>query len=204
MILNKYMDFMKMNEYGLYDIYDMWHQPWWQRKEYLLVLVIAIASGIIALIIALVMRYRRQHKILTPWEQALHDIKKVKAMVDAIGVEAGKVDRAGVDGVAVYRLELEENGARASMLFYVEMSKILKRYMYDRYAYAVKNSTDLETIVYLRTINFNKDIVAMVTEILSGGQYVKFAGQTTVKKNIERHFDIGIEIIQKTIPSTST
>lgn len=204
-----------INNDGLYEIYDMWHQPWWQRKEYLICIGAAFVFCAVALLALLVSMYKHRYsKVMLPWEQALRDMQKIKPSVDDAEIErVGEdvTDNGGAGSAGMGALydkvtgdALREHSAdRASMLFYVEMSKILKRYLYARYTYAVENSTDSETIAYVRASDFDKILTEMVAEILSGGQYVKFAGQKTVRENIKRHFNMGIEIVQKTIPSAS-
>lgn len=171
------------DEHGLYGIYDLWHKPWWQRRTYRLIALALIALFVILLLIKIIQWYiaRKKQVILSSWEQALLNIQKINP-----STLCNKTDTKQV-----------------STIFYVEISKILKKYLHERLACPVNNSTDQETIAYFQAADFNPEITEMITEILNGGQYVKFAGQKTLKENMERHFNMGIAIIKKTIPNLS-
>ncbi|MCX5925058.1 MAG: hypothetical protein NT124_02050 [Candidatus Dependentiae bacterium] len=182
-----------MTENGLYDIEGMWHQPWWQSKECSILIYVIISISLFLVLVAVIRWYilRKKAHVLMPWEQALQDMYAIKSInYKDIGGDRDRDTRSDQ--------EIQD----LHVLFYVEISKILKKYLQARYAFAVCNSTDRETVAYLQAIDFNKEITGMIAEVFNGGQYVKFAGQKAVKENRERHFDMGITIIQKTIPVT--
>lgn len=186
-----------MTENGLYDIEGMWHQPWWQSKECSILIYVMVSISLFLVLFAVIRWYvlRKKAHVLTPWEQALQDMYTIKSInYKDVGGDRDK-DR-GIDKKSDQEIQ------DLSVLFYVEISKILKKYLQARYAFAVCNSTDRETVAYLQAIDFNKEITDMIAEVFNGGQYVKFAGQQAVKENRERHFNMGIAIIQKTIPVT--
>lgn len=168
-----------MSENGLYDIDGIWHQPWWQRRECSILMYVLISISIFVGLIMIMRWYsaRKKRLSLTCWEEALRDIHTIQSLYS-------------------------DDLSRDTSFFYVEISKILKKYLHGRYAFAVFNSTDRETVSYLQALDFNKEITGMIAEVFNGGSYVKFAGQKAVKENRERHCSMSIAIIQKTIPTT--
>jgi len=176
----------------MYDIYDMWHQPWWQRTEFRYACII-FGIAILLLMGYMVIRWYRKRlseRIKSPWERALEDLEKLKP----IALRSNN-DVDMINGIPVHQF---------SVLFYGQLSAILKRYLHDRFAYAIVNSTDWEIIAYLKALEVpeknEQEVMAQVVDVLQGGYYVKFAGQRVVTEQIERHFNMSIAVIKKTIP----
>lgn len=166
-----------LSEYGLYDIYGMHHIPWWQRKEVGIIASAVIACIVLGLLTWGLVWYRSRRPALSAGERASRAILGLKPLIMCDPVQGD--------------------------LFYIRISAVLKQYLHDRYDYPVQASTDAETIRYLQQSGCDQQIVDMVTDVLQGGVHVKFAGQKTIKENMERHSVVSIDIVHKTMPHAS-
>ncbi len=166
---------MGLNERGLYDIYGMWYQPFWQTKIFFIVSCIIITLLVLSLIGFLVYRYYKKHKKKIPaWQRALNEINHLKQQ----------------------KVTTKEYGKQ----FYGEISVIFKTYLHSRYGFDVCGKTDYELMCCLKKQQFPKNLVANIEDIVNGGQLVKFAGQRALQKVIDRHLILSESVIKQTIP----
>ena len=164
-----------LNEKGLYDIYPMWHVPFWQTMKFYITVGIAgliILSGIIWLLIRW---YRKKNAVpKTAWENAL----------DALQFLQQKKYTSKEDG----------------KLCYFAMTSILKKYLATRFAYPLDGKTDEEMIVYLAKSTDQKALAQELKEIIDGCLYIKFANAQAMQENINKHLEQSCVIVKKTIP----
>jgi hypothetical protein len=165
-----------MNEQGLYDIYDVWHQPWWQKPFVFLILIIVVLLILLVTIWYLFKRYRLNmfNRKKTPWQQALDDLDVLRRH-NKTDVLHGKE-------------------------FYLRVTEILKHYIQGRYKLDVQGKTDNECIMYLETTDVPRDLVADLRAIFQGSEMIKFANAQAAQDQIEQDFVRSKNMIQRTMP----
>jgi len=163
---------------GFYDIYGMVHRPWWQHPGLKIFLCGILILGIILLLARFLVK-RKKEKKLTPWDKALRDIERIKS-----GFDPEKVGVAGQVGSQ----------------FYVELSKIIKNYLHERYGYDVLGKTDQELIVWAAHKPQLSGVHEMISQVLSGGEYIKFAGYQAAQEAVEQHALLAQNMVKQTIP----
>lgn len=164
---------MERNE--LYDIYTVWHVPFWQT---------AIFKGVVALVVGailLVLLARgarwliRITKRKSYWQQALDDLAAIKKN---------------------YGDEIQD-----SKKFYSEIIAVLKHYFSQRFGCDFAGKTDYESILFLQSIDFNKEHVQVLEELVMAGSMVKFANQQALQDQVEQDWKRCCLLIQATAPS---
>ncbi len=164
-----------LNEKGLYDIYAMWHVPFWQTTQFYIAvstICLIILSGIIWLFIRW---YRKKNAVpKTAWENAL-DALQLLQQKKYLSKEEGK-------------------------LCYFAMTSILKKYLATRFAYPLDGKTDEEMIFYLAKSTDQKMLADDLKEIIDGCLYIKFANAQAMQENITKHLEQSCMIVKKTIP----
>ncbi|MDP3889148.1 MAG: hypothetical protein Q8Q25_01235 [bacterium] len=164
-----------MDDRGLYDIYGIWHQPFWQTRTFLI--IVLVLSGVLILgFFGFMLRWilKRRKKRLLPWQRALHELDRLKQQ-KMVTIEQAKQLYSGV-------------------------SIVFKSYFHERYHFDLYGKTDQEMLFYLKQRDFPADLMRDIEQVLLGGQMVKFAGQRALQEVIERHFNICTTIIMRTIP----
>lgn len=157
----------------LYDIYGMWHVPWWQSRTFYAVLII-IALALLGLLIWFALkRYAEYKSRLTPWERAQRDLAQISERYA---------------------------GAQHSKEFYYALTAILKRYMHERYGFAVYDKTDSELVAYLATVDFPVELLEPLRSMLQSGITIKFAQGLAEQHQMNEDRAMACTIIEKTIP----
>ena len=155
----------------LYDIYEMWHTPFWQTQTFLitalLFLLVFLGSGIVFLMYLRKKKYKQKY-----WECTL-------AHIDALGER------------------MNQKGAKH---FYFELTSILKKYFHKRFGAETEAKTDQEFVTFLSTISFPASLHDDVQNIFSGSMYIKFANAQALDERMKRDFIASKNIIKKTIP----
>jgi hypothetical protein len=161
---------------GLYENYGLWHVPFWQTQKFQLMLEISGLVAALIIIIILIRKYRayRARKKLSPWDQALLDLRALKSD-NKVAVEHGKE-------------------------FYLAISALLKKYFHERFCYDVLGKTDAEVVHYLQEHHVDEQIVAEINALLQGSVIIKFANAQAAQGQIEHDYVRAVAIIQRTIP----
>src|SRR5437899_2466422 len=108
-------------ENELYDIYTMWHVPFWQTDQFFWGVVL-LAMGLSGIAVWLLVKKWRSRKIKqTPWQLALQQLNALKKN-NRISMQQGKE-------------------------FYHELTRIMKVYVHERYQVDVLSTTDQEFLV---------------------------------------------------------
>ncbi len=161
----------------LYDIYDLWHVPFWQTKTFLNVCYAIITCFVVLIAYFVYKKWFRKKAIpLTSWEyalQELHDLKKID-------------------------YKTKEEGKQ----FYFKMTAILKNYFSARYLFDVEGKTDQELVSFLKEQDVHQECKECINEIAQGCIYIKFANQIAMQEQIKNHLDLSINMITVTIPET--
>jgi short subunit fatty acids transporter len=162
-----------MNKHGLYDVYEHVHIPFWQTS-YFTYSIIALCILLIGLSICYYLK-RRKKAQLPIWALSIDDIESLK----------------------------RNNLARADKgkEFYSELTSILKKYLYRRFAVDSIGKTDAELIRYLNAQKFSVDLTQELQEIFSGVTIIKFANVQAAQEQIDRDIQRSIMFIKKTVPT---
>ncbi len=163
----------------LCDIYGMAYVPWWQRQS-----TYYIVAGILGLLVGyllwrLIRYYLTKKHTLTAWDAAFKTLKLLNSE------EYMKPDKA--------------------KLWYSTLTDTLKKYLHDRYDYALDGKTDQELLAFLDAQHdFPKTIMVPLQEILDHASSVKFANEIGLAQRMQRDIIRARECIQETVPVDDT
>ena len=163
----------KLNELGLYDIYQQWHVPFWHTTAFYVVSSLVLLAILGCAGWYLLQKYRLNKKSLASWEIALTQIDHLKKN-NYTNVEHGKE-------------------------FYCALTGILKRYMHERYGFDTREKTDQEFLRYLEEQKFSTLFMQDLTAIFEGSTIIKFANASAAQQQIDHDVAAAISFIKKTI-----
>lgn len=167
---------MILDKNGLYDIYGIWHQPFWQTMwfKYVYVSLISLALFLFGIFVGYKLFIKIRKKKYTAWERALMQLEQLKK----------KSFRTREDAKEAYS----------------EITAILKTYLSDRYGWPVATATDDELAMYVQSSPMSEDLTQQIKVTLSGAVIIKFANQDALESQVINDIDRAIKIIQVTIP----
>lgn len=160
-----------MNEHGLYEVYDVWHVPFWQTKIFFYSMVV-LGLIILSFTIWFVIKKFKKQKKQMPWDSALQQLDALQQ--SDISIENGKE-------------------------FYFTLTSILKKYLQDRYEYKLTHKTDAESIEYLEQNELLPNYLDDVRSIFSGIQIIKFANAQAAQEQMLNDLKISIMLVKKTV-----
>ena len=163
-----------MHGQELYDIYDLWHVPFWQTLWFRIIFWGGLFFVLILVISMFMRRRRNRKKELSAGEQALHDLHALRER----------------------NLACPEHAQE----FYLSLTAILKTYVHARYSFPVQGKTDHELLHFLYQENFPHALLQELQEIFSGMELIKFARGQTVAERIERDLQRSVSFVERTIP----
>lgn len=164
-----------MDHNGLYDIYSVWHVPFWQTGWFYWTIACLIAVICIASSLFIYRWYKKRNpSITTPWAIALESITSLQ----------GK------------RYTTQQEGKQC----YFELTRTLKTYLQNRFAYPIACATDEQAARYLERTTLDHILRKNIQEILRGCLLIKFANQHAVDEQIQAHLALAKESVLKTIP----
>jgi hypothetical protein len=168
---------MHINDRGLYDIYAMYHVPFWQTNAFFWAILIIIAAGTCG-IIALFLKYYwfRRKRIITPWQKAL-------TLLDALVVAESLLP----DDIKHY---------------YFAMTDIMKIYIGERYRWDVTYLTDKEFVEFIVKSSLDSVSQKALCTVFNDATMIKFADQKTALSLLKDHIDSMRGVIYATIPHT--
>ena len=163
----------KVNELGLYEIYQQWHVPFWHTTAFYI-----LSGAMVLAVLGLVgwhmlKKYRLKKKPALSWEIALTQIDHLKKN-NYTSVEHGKE-------------------------FYCALTGILKRYMHERYGFEAREKTDQEFLRYLEEQKFSTLFMHDLTALFEGSTIIKFANASAAQQQIDKDVAAAISFIKKTI-----
>ncbi len=167
-----------MHGQELYDIYDLWHVPFWQTLWFRIIFWSILFFALIVLISMFVRRRRNRKKELSAGEQALHDLRVLRER----------------------KLVCSEHAQE----FYLQVTTILKTYLQHLYRVPVQAKTDQELLHFLYQEHFSPAVLQELQEIFSGMELIKFARASAVAEQVERDLQRSMSFVERTISDKKT
>lgn len=169
---------MKLDERGLYPIYDIWHVPFWQTKIFYIVIGITVAIFVGITAWRVIRRVRRKKLVpLSSWDRALRTFEQLQ--------QRPCITRE--DGKEMYSILIRE----------------LKHYCADRYHYVCATKTDHEFLHAMHT-QVSLEAIEALEDIVQGGILVKFANEQMIQDQLTKHIAYAIRVIHMTMPQQPT
>ncbi len=166
----------RMDEF--YDIYGIWHIPWWQRTVVKNVVWALAIILLMTLIIFLVKKFSKRKIKLSACDVALRDLASL-----------------GTSDI------LNEHKSR---VFYSRLTETIKKYLVSRYGFDIYGKTDKEVLTYLDDqVTFPRDLLPVLQEILSHASAIKFANVSGVVEQMEKDLALSVRLIKETMPLPS-
>ena len=163
-----------LNDKDFYDIYTIWHVPFWQQPWFYWSIITLVTIIVLMLSIFIYKRYFAKAKApLTAWQKALAELEYLKHK-PVISQEDGKE-------------------------FYFTLTAILKQYLHERFGYPLQGKTDSEMANYLKDSELETKY--QISDICNGCIVIKFANQQAMATQIQKHLATSIKIVQETIPT---
>jgi len=158
-----------MQQLQMYDIYDVWYQPFWQQTWFLvtgIVVVLVLMSAIGYWL------YNKQKAeiVLTADEQAL---------------------------VRLYHLQSSTTDSQKQ--FYSRLTSTLKQYLQERYQLLLSGTTDDEMLTLLKkNKDIPQEVETKIDAILQDVVLIKFADQKTVRGQMDKALKESIALVKET------
>jgi hypothetical protein len=157
----------------IYDIYGVWHVPFWQTQPFIIGVWCTAILIAIVLFYLLIRFFKARKRPLKPWEWANREL-------DALWVTRGFT---------------REDGRK----FYSQLTEIIKMYVEKRYGYPVMSATDIEFLAYMNDRAIAPALMENLKQIFEGVQEIKFANLNAIPENIERDFALAKAFVANTI-----
>jgi hypothetical protein len=208
-MLSGELDTLVQDDAGFYDIYGMVHRPWWQHPGWKFFAGALVLLALIFLVTRLYIK-RKKEKKLTPWDQALGDIERARQRALAVleaRITDGEIDGAISSGSSLADHKIADRASQAGnqfyagSQFYVELSRILKTHLHERYGFDLLGKTDQELMVWVAERPELAPVHAQLSQALEGGEYIKFAGAQAAREAVERHALAAQVMVKQTMPS---
>lgn len=161
-----------MNERGLYDIYSVWHVPFWKTKTFYISMYGAIACIVLALIYVCYRWYRARQIALPLWDKAIADVQALLVKQESVSN------------------------------LYAQLTHILKRYLSERYHCNLHADTDAEFLVSIKALSIPAMVHADIESILEGATEIKFSNVSVARAKLEEAVARARNCIQRTIPTS--
>ena len=161
-----------------YDIYGIWHVPWWQRPMVKNIGWVVCIILLMAFFVYIIKKFLGRQKRLAPWQVALKDLASL-----------GTPDM------------LNES---ASKIFYTKLTAIIKQYICERYGFDIYGKTDREILAWLDDqVLFAHDLIPVLQEIFDHAGQTKFANISGIVGSMERDLALSMRLIKETMPLQS-
>lgn len=158
-----------------YDIYDVWHVPWWQHPFVRIGIGLLLVIFIVLLVILIIKKCMHRKKSIPAWQEALSGF-----------------DRLGRSDM------LNE---RMAKIFYTQLIIIIKQYIHKRYGFDVDGKTDKEILVFLdEQIIFPRDLIAVLQAILDHASQIKFANFAGLLEQMQRDLALSVRLVKESMP----
>jgi len=155
-------------------IYGLWHTPFWQTTWFYVLVITFIILFISFIIWLLIRKFLRKKKKKAAWEQANSELEALKKLV-----RDAKISPQG---------------------FYLSLTEIVKRYLYNRFGHDLFGQTDQEVMQFLQDQKFNKELLESMQEMFESMRLIKFANESTVKEVMEKDLAKSFDLVRKTVP----
>lgn len=163
----------------LYDIYEVWHVPFWHRTWFYV-----LCSFIVLMILALLM-YRYMWPLIQKWFNRPMPVSKRL--------------RLELASLAQKPIHTQEEGR----VVYLSMTSIMKEYVDHRFGYAVRGLTDTEFVKVLREAGISPHLCDQMDNLIKNAMVVKFASMDAVQSECADYIRLCIAWIDETTPHPS-
>lgn len=161
-----------------FDIFGVWHAPWWQHPVFLYALYALCLLFIIFLIWRFVSTILKRKKKLSAWEIALKEL-------------------AILENSDIMNEQFGRN-------FYSRLTIIIKQYLVGRFGFDVYGCTDREVLVLLdEQVLFPRELVPLIQEIFDHASHIKFANAASVVEQMRQDIALSTRLVKETIPLQS-
>ncbi len=160
-----------MKSIRIYELYDLWYQPFWLHCMFLFVIG-AILIFVIGIVIWMIYKKKNIKKKLPPWDKALRNLERLKPE--------------------------HFEGYERRKEFYIELTRILKTYLSIRYSIDLLDKTDYESLKNLQRCIGSSLLLEKLETIISGAVWAKFAPQDIIQQKMTEHLSETILIVKST------
>lgn len=159
-----------------YDIYGIWHIPWWQRPWVTNALIALCIIAALIFFVYVVKKIKGRKKKLSAWEIANRDLTALM-LSDRINIHESKS-------------------------FYMQLTNIIKQYLYNRYGFDIYGKTDREILSFLdEQITFPRDLIPVLHDIFEHAGQIKFANISGIVEQMEQDIALSLRLIKETMPT---
>lgn len=159
-----------MNEMQLYDIYEHWHQPFWQTTIFKIVTGAFLIALLLFIIVFFFKRYYKPKEIPASI-RALHALNELEKKP----------------------IQTKEE-AQAS---YFKLTDILKVFFEYRYQIPFTSMSDAEMIHALRSTQLPHLLMPSLEKMVDASMHVKYAQHNALQPELLHHITIAKDIIHK-------
>jgi len=156
----------------LYDIYGMWHIPFWQTTWFVTLIVIFTFCLFISFVWYVLRWYRRRTDVLMPWQKALYQLNLL-TIKELINKDEAKQ-------------------------FYFSLTSVLKTYLNELYGCGDHGKTDREVLFFLEESDFPLSLLSCMRDIFTGCTYVKYADEYALRERLVRDLGSAVMIVKQT------
>lgn len=161
-----------------YDIFGMWHVPWWQRQWVKNIGWACVTILVVSCIVYIIKKMLNLKKSIPAWQVAMKDLATL-----------GRPDM------------LNEH---TSKIFYTQLTIIVKQYIHRRYGFDIYGKTDREILAFLNEqVLFPRDLMPVLYDIFEHASLIKFAHATGIVEQMERDLALSMRLIKETMLSQS-
>jgi len=164
-----------MNDIELYDLYDVWYQPWWQHWSVKIIGLSLLFLVVAGAIWSLVRRFTRAAAV-PYWQRALDQCSSLKAQLD----------------------QLEPP------VIYAQLITILKTYIAARYIHTTRSATEKELMIIIQELAISDVQKSHLKQLLMQAVPVKFATEKPGLQVITADIDALQGFINTTRPADTT
>jgi len=157
---------------GLYGIYGLVGKPFWQTKIFYIILAVIFVLIFAGIIYKLVKKYKNKKSKEQPDSRALRELEELK------------------------KLLLQEKISHKN--FYLNLTNIIKNYLFGRFGYDLFGLTDQELVKFLKDKNFDTDLLESIKNMFLSMEVIKFANASTVKELMEKDLIRCADLVNKT------
>lgn len=160
---------------GLYDIYGLWHVPFWQTTWFFWACICFFAVVMVVVGALIWWRIRSKKISISYWDQALLEISQL--------------------------LRTPVLDAEQSYYIYTQLIGILKHYLSTRYTCNAQAMTDDELLIFLSASDCPVPVVQVIERLLKESLTIRFAGHRAHQHIVEEAVGSAVIVVKQTIPA---
>jgi hypothetical protein len=156
-------------EIRLYDLYDIWYEPFWVQRWFVVMLSILFFFALGFFMYWLMLKRRKKH-VLSSSGRALAALKELNTSVYV------------------------NNGKQ----FYTELCTIIKNYLQERYSINLTDKSDHEIMLLFQTRDDAPEVAQQLETVLYGAVTIKFAQHKAAQEQMAHDLQTCILLVEKT------